>query len=65
MLTYRLIDTFEVVGFSDSDYAGCLDDKKSTYGYIFMMAKRVVSLLKFIAGTYSFFYYRGKVCGVL
>ena len=65
MLTYWHIDTFEVVGFSDSDYACCLDDNKFTYGYIFMMGKRVVSLLNFIAGTYSFFYYGGKVCGML
>ena len=28
-----------MVGFSDSNYAGCVDDKKSTFGYIFMMAK--------------------------
>ena len=32
-----------MVGFSDSDYASCLDGKKSTYGYIFMMAEGVVS----------------------
>ena len=32
-----------MVGFSDSDYAGCVDDKKSTSGYIFMMVKGVVS----------------------
>ena len=31
MLTYWHIDTLEVVGFSYSDYADCLDDKKSTY----------------------------------
>ena len=43
MLTYRRTDTLEVVGFSDSDYLGCVDDKKSTYGYIFMMDKGVVS----------------------
>ena len=43
MLTYRRTDTPKVVGFSDSDYAGCVDDKKSTSGYIFMMAKGVVS----------------------
>ena len=29
MLTYRHTDTLEVVGFSDSDYEGCVDDKKS------------------------------------
>ena len=43
MLTYRHTDTLEVVGFSDSDYAAYVDDKKSTYGYIFMMDEGVVS----------------------
>ena len=43
MLTYRRTDTLEVVGFSDSDYAGCVDDKKSTSCYNFMMAKGAVS----------------------
>ena len=43
MLTYRCTKTLEVVGFSDSDYAGCVDDKKSTYGYIFMMVEGAVS----------------------
>ena len=39
MLTYQRTDTLEVIGFSDSDYAGYVDDKKSTSGYIFMMAE--------------------------
>ena len=43
MLTYRRTDTLEVVGFSDSNYAGYVVDKKSTSGYIFMMAKGAVS----------------------
>ena len=43
MMTYRRTDTLEVVGVSDSDYAGCVDDKRSTYDYIFMMAKGDVS----------------------
>ena len=42
MLTYQRTDTLEVVGFSDSGYAGCVDDNKSTSSYIFMMAKGVV-----------------------
>ena len=42
MLTYQRTDTLRVVGFSDSDYAGYVDDKKSTSGYIFMMAEGVV-----------------------
>ena len=43
MLKFRRTNTLEVVDFSDSDYAGCVDDKKSTFGYIFIMAKGVVS----------------------
>ena len=44
MLTYRHTDTLEVVGFSDSDYAGCVDDKKSTFDYIFMMVEKAILL---------------------
>ena len=43
MLTYRLIDAHKVVDFSDSNYVGCVDDKKSTFSYIFMVDKGVVS----------------------
>ena len=47
--TFRLgegkgvIDTLKVIGFSDSDYAGCMDDKNSTSSYIFMMTEGAVS----------------------
>ena len=43
MLTYRRTNTLEVVGFSDFDYVGCVDDKNSTSGYIFMMAEGAIS----------------------
>ena len=43
MLTYWRTDTLRVVGFSDSDYTGYVDDKNSTFGYIFMMTERAVS----------------------
>ena len=43
MLTYRHTDTLEVVGFSDSNYVDYVDDKRSTSGYLFIMAKGVVS----------------------
>ena len=39
MLTYRKSDTLEIEGFSDSDFAGDADDRKSTSGYIFTLAK--------------------------
>ena len=42
MLTYRRTDTFEVIGFSDSNYASCMDDKKSTSSYIYMMDRGAV-----------------------
>ena len=38
MLTYRRSSHLEIVGYSDSDFAGCLDSRKSTSGYIFMLA---------------------------
>ncbi|KAL6322358.1 hypothetical protein AAG906_007911 [Vitis piasezkii] len=39
MLTYQRTSLLDVVGFCDADFAGCIDDKKSTTGYIFMMAR--------------------------
>ena len=46
MLTYGRAETLDIVGFSDTDYAGYMDDKKSTSGYIYMMLEEL---------------YRGKV----
>ena len=43
MLTYRCTNSLNVVGYSDADFKGCVDDKKSTIGYIFVMARGVVS----------------------
>jgi hypothetical protein len=43
MLTYRRSDILDVVGYSDAGFAGCSDDRRSTSGYIFMMAGGAVS----------------------
>ena len=43
MLIYRRTDNLEVVGYSDSDVAGCVDSRKSTSGYVFMLAGGAVS----------------------
>jgi hypothetical protein len=44
MLTYKKSDApLEIVGYSDSDFTGCLDTEKSTSGYIFTLANRVIS----------------------
>ncbi|KAL4310044.1 hypothetical protein GQ457_01G035740 [Hibiscus cannabinus] len=43
MLTYKRSDHLEVVGYSDSDFVGCVDSRKSTSGYIFMFASGAIS----------------------
>ncbi|XP_072072045.1 secreted RxLR effector protein 161-like [Arachis hypogaea] len=43
MLTYRQTDSLKIVGYSDLDLAGCVDSRKSTSGYIFMLADGAVS----------------------
>ena len=35
MLTYRRSDHLEVIGYLDSDFSGCVDYRKSTFGYLF------------------------------
>jgi hypothetical protein len=37
MLTYRRSDKLEVIGYTDSNFASCVDSLKSTFGYIFML----------------------------
>ncbi|KAL3619650.1 hypothetical protein CASFOL_034562 [Castilleja foliolosa] len=43
MLTYRRSDQIEIVGYTNSDFAGCQDSKKSTSGYIYLLVGGVVS----------------------
>jgi hypothetical protein len=43
MLTYERSDRLEIVGYSDSDFAGCLDTDRSTSGYIFKIAGEAIS----------------------
>ena len=42
MLIYRRSKQLEVIGYSDSDFAGCANNRKSTFSYIFLLGKRVV-----------------------
>lgn len=42
-LMYRRTSNLEVVGYSDSDFAGCVDSRKSTSGYIFILASGAIS----------------------
>ncbi|XP_041004001.1 secreted RxLR effector protein 161-like [Juglans microcarpa x Juglans regia] len=43
MLMYRWTDNLEVIDYSDSDFVGCIDSRKSTLGYIFLMVGGAVS----------------------
>nr|CAN61535.1 hypothetical protein VITISV_030616 [Vitis vinifera] len=40
---YRRTSNLEVVGYSDSDFAGCVDSRKSTSGYIFILTAEFIS----------------------
>jgi hypothetical protein len=43
MLTYERSDSLEIVGYSDLDFAGCLDTDRSTSGYVFKLVGGVIS----------------------
>ncbi|KAL1338001.1 hypothetical protein AAHE18_10G179200 [Arachis hypogaea] len=43
MLTYRRSENLEIIGYSDSDFAGCQDSRRSTSGCIFILAGGVVA----------------------
>ena len=42
MLTYKRSDHLKVIGYSDSDFAGCVDTRKSTFGYLFLLAEGAI-----------------------
>ena len=43
MLMYRQTNNLDLVGYSDADFVGCVDSRKLTFGYIFIMAGGAVS----------------------
>jgi hypothetical protein len=43
MLTYKRIDNFEVICYSDVDFAGCADSQGSTSGYVFTLTSGAIS----------------------
>ena len=43
MLTYRKSKELEIIGYSDFDFAGCIDNRKSTSGYIYLLAGGAIS----------------------
>lgn len=43
MLTFRKYDSLEIVGYPDADYVVCVDNHKSTFGYVFMTCGGAIS----------------------
>ena len=43
VLTYKKSESLEIEGYSDSDFAGDVDDRKSMSGYIFTLANGAIS----------------------
>ena len=43
MLMYKRSNRLDLIGYSNSDFSGCLDNKKSTFGHLFLLAEGVVS----------------------
>ena len=37
MLAYQRSDNLEIIGYSNSYFAGCKNSRKSTLGYVFML----------------------------
>ena len=42
-LTFTFADSFVLHGFSDADWAGCVDSRKSTSGYAFFLGNALIS----------------------
>ena len=42
-LVYERRGSVQLAGFTDADWAGCVEDRKSTLGYCFNIRSRVVS----------------------
>jgi hypothetical protein len=44
-IMYKKVSSNDMVAYTDSDYAGDLDDRKSTSSYVFLLSSGVVSWL--------------------
>jgi len=43
MLTYKRFDHLEVIGYTNSNFVGCIDAKKSTFSYVYLLAGGAIS----------------------
>ena len=42
-ILYEAERDYKVIGFTNSDWTGCIDDRKSTSGYIFQLGSKTIS----------------------
>jgi len=42
-IMYASIEKKDLIGYTDNDFAGCLDDMKSTFGFVFHLGSGVIS----------------------
>ena len=42
-ILYTISENYKLIGYTDSDWAGSVDDRKSTSGYVFHMGSEVIS----------------------
>ena len=43
MLTFKRSYNLEVIGYTDSDFSRCVDSRKSTFGYVYLLAGAAIS----------------------
>jgi len=43
MLTYKRSSHLEVIGYTNSDFVGCIDTRKSTFGYVYLLSGGAIS----------------------
>ncbi|KAL6346564.1 hypothetical protein AAG906_000182 [Vitis piasezkii] len=43
MLTFKRSDNLEVIGYTDSNFAGCVDSRKSTFSYVYLLVGAAIS----------------------
>jgi len=43
MLTYKRSGHLKVIGYTYLDFAGCIDTRKSTFGYVYLLAEGAIS----------------------
>ena len=43
MLTFKRSYNLEMIGYTDSDFSRCVDSRKSTFGYVYLLAGAAIS----------------------